>query len=141
MIDLRKYSVSVKSLTHQIVAIWEKVKAIEVSEIIDYSTSEKMLSELREKVSVLERKVHHLETQLEAEFKDMPEEEYTNKWEGEHWATEKLIYEIQDKINVVDNVLLSLEKVSYEFSDQNLDAVFRKSDYLPESKIIRMPRL
>ena len=141
MIDLKKYHVASKNLTHRAVAIWEKVKSIQVSELLDYPTADPLIRELREKVDALERKVRELENQLEAEFKDMTDEEYTEKWEGDHWATEKGIYEVTDKLNVIDSVLLSLVKIVYELSETNLNAVFRSSDYLSESKIIRMPRL
>lgn len=121
MIDFKKYETVAAKLTSAANALWNKVTFITVADIlagdVDLTGLDKKCWELMDVNSNAMRS-------LSKEVDSVPEDEYFEKYEDLHNATENLLYQSSDKLNAIDIIISAFREIEYKADEDNFKDKF-----------------
>ena len=116
MIDFKKYETVAAKLTSAANALWNKVTFITVADIlagdVDLTGLDKKCWELMDVNSNAMRS-------LSKEVDSVPEDEYFEKYEDLHNATENLLYQSSDKLSAIDIIISAFREIEYKADEDN----------------------
>lgn len=121
MINFKKYETVAEKLTSAANALWNKVTFITVADIlagdVDLTGLDKKCWELMDVNSNAMRS-------LSKEVDSVPEDEYFEKYEDLHNATENLLYQSSDKLNAIDIIISAFREIEYKADEDNFKDKF-----------------
>ena len=139
MIDFKKYETVAAKLTAAANALWNKVTFITVADILAGDVD---LRELDRKCWELMDANSNATRSLSREVDSVPEDEYFEKYEDLHSATEDLLYESSGKLSVIDTIISALRSIEEKAEEDNFKDKFSDIQQinLGES-VIRLERI
>lgn len=121
MINFQKYEKAAAQLSQAANALWNKVTFITVADIlagdVDLTGLDKKCWELMDVNSNAMRS-------LSKEVDSVPEDEYFEKYEDLHNATENLLYQSSDKLNAIDIIISAFREIEYKADEDNFKDKF-----------------
>jgi len=139
MIDFKKYEMIAAKLTTASNALWNNVTLITVAEIL---AKEVDLHELDKKCWDLKTINSNSVRALSNDINAIPEDEYFEKYEDLHNATEALLYVSDGKLDAVDSIISELRKIEDTAEENNFLDKFKDIQQINlHESIIRLERI
>lgn len=138
MLNTQAYSNLYKKINSQANVLWNKITFINVAEVLNEEID---LRELDKHIWALKDSMMKISKDIRREVDSMTEDEYFEKWEDAHNALDDIGRAVDDKLDVLDEIVSKLREIADKSEEEEYLSHFKDIDQIDVTESLDYTKL